>query len=106
MDRSNVIYLISETKSQDAIGQYVSEEARKMVYCDVRSVSMTEWFDAGRDGMKPSLCFIMFAPDYEGEKIVEYNGKRYGIYRTYVGRNERIELYTEEKGGITNGWTA
>lgn len=95
-----MINLISETKTQDEIGQFVSQETSRQVYCDVRSISASEWFDAGRDGYKPSLCFIMFAPDYAGERIVEYNGKRYGIYRTYVGRNERIELYAESKGGV------
>ncbi len=100
MDRSNVISLISETWTQDEIGQSISTETPRQVFCDVRSVSRQEWFDAGRDGLKPAFVFVMFAPDYEGEKIVEYDGKRYGIYRTYVGRNERIELYVEEKGGI------
>jgi len=28
---------------------------------------------------------------------------RYGIYRTYLGRNETIELYMERKVGVTNG---
>ena len=36
---------------------------------------------------------------YMGEKIVEYNGMRYGIYRTYIAGDD-IELYLEEKGGI------
>lgn len=100
MDRSNVISLIAETRTQDEIGQYISAETSRDVYCDVQSVSRQEWFNAGKDGLKPSYVFIMFAPDYEGEKIVEYNGKRYGIYRTYVGRNERIELYAESKSGV------
>lgn len=100
MDRSNVISLIAETRTQDEIGQYISTETERQVYCDVWSVSRQEWFDAGRDGLKPAYVFVMFAPDYAGETIVEYDGKRYGIYRTYVGRNERIELYAEEKGGI------
>lgn len=100
MDQSNVINLISEVQAQDDIGQFVSTEISRQVYCDVRSITRAEWFDAGRNGMQPALIFVMFAPDYEGEKIVEYNGNRYGIYRTYVGRNERIELYAEPKGGL------
>ena len=28
---------------------------------------------------------------------------RYGIYRTYIGRDETIELYLERKTGVTNG---
>lgn len=100
MDRSNVINLIQLTHSQDNIGQYVDSEIRKQVFCDVRSVSRSEWFDAGREGLQPSFVFIMFRPDYSGEKIIEYDGHRYGIYRTHVRRNEQIELYAEEKGGL------
>lgn len=109
MDRSNVIDLIQVTRTQDSIGQYIDTEIKKQVYCDVRSVSRSEWFDAGRDGLQPSFVFTMFRHDYSGEKIVEYAGNRYGIYRTYVGRNEQIELYAEEKGGlnvkVNNGQT-
>ena len=100
MDRSNVINMISETKTQDEIGQFVTEEAARQVFCDVRSISASEWLDAGREGFKPAYCFIMFSPDYAGERIVEYNGKRYGIYRTYEGKHERIELYVEAQGGV------
>lgn len=100
MDRSSVIKLISETYAQDAIGQYIPTEIEKQVFCDVRSVSRAEWFDAGRNGLHPEYVFTMFAPDYSDEKIIEYNGKRYGVYRTYAGRNEQLELYVESKGGL------
>lgn len=100
MDRSNVINLISEVHTQDAIGQFISTEQSRQVYCDVRSITRAEWFDAGRNGMQPTFIFTMFAPDYQDEKIVEFEGKRYGIYRTYLARNEQIELYAEAKGGV------
>ena len=100
MDRSNVIKLIKETSTQDSIGQYVPVEISKQVYCDVRSVTRTEWLEGGRNGMQPAYVFYMVAPDYEGEKIIEYDGKRYGIYRTYHARNDTIELYAEEKAGL------
>ena len=100
MDRSNIISLISEKHTQDSIGQFISEEVKRDVYCDVRSISRAEWFDAGRNGFQPTFIFTMFAPDYNGEKIVEFEGQRYGIYRTYRARNEQIELYVELKGGL------
>ena len=100
MDRSDIIYLVTENQTQDAIGQWISEETKRLVYCDVRSITREEWFNAGRDGVQPSFMFAMFSPDYQGEKIVEYNGTRYGVYRTYRGRKETMELYVEEKGGL------
>ena len=103
MDRSNVIFLIKETKTQDAIGQWISTEQKRQVYCNVMSISRSEWFDAGRDGFKPAYVFVMFEPDYEDEKIIEFEGQRYGVYRTYIRQDESIELYAELRGGLHVG---
>lgn len=74
-------------------------ETRRMVYCDVRSVTQSEWFEGGRNGLNPEYRFTMFAPEYHGENICEYNGNRYTIYRTYLARNEMIELYVQKEQG-------
>lgn len=103
MDRSNIIYLIGETYTTDEIGQYVPTEIKRAVYCNVRNISRAEWFEAGRSGLQPSYCLTVFEPDYQGEKIVEYEGRRYGVYRTYRTQNETLEIYVEEKGGIADG---
>jgi hypothetical protein len=44
----------------------------------------------------------MFNGDYQGETMLEFNGRTYAIYRTYLDRNDNLELYVERKGG-TNG---
>lgn len=100
MDRSDVIYLISVTYTTDGIGQKVPTETRKQVFCKMRSVSQSEWFEAGRNGLKAELQATMFAYDYSGEEICEYNGKRYGVYRTYFRGTDEIELYLERKAGL------
>ena len=100
MDRSRVITLIQTTYTVDKIGQQVPVEIGKDVFCNVSSVSAAEFFDAGRAGIKPEYRVTMFAPDYEQEEIVELDGKRYGVYRTYLGQNETVELYLERKAGV------
>lgn len=100
MDRSNVISLISKTYAADSIGQYVPTLVKRQVYCDVRSITRAEWYDAGRQGFKPDISFVMFAPDYQGEDEVEYNSRKYSIYRTYLAQNEALELYCQDIGGI------
>lgn len=100
MDRSTRIKLISETYTQDSIGQYVSEEAFTEVYAQANSISRNEWFEAGRNGLKAAIMFTIFAPEYNGELIIEHEGKRYGVYRTYTAKGDKIELYCEEKGGL------
>ena len=104
MDRSNVIYLISEVQTQNDFGGWVSSETKTEVFCDVRSITQTEWFEAGRNGIEhPEYIFIMNRNEYSGEKEVEFNGQRYGIFRTYAAKNEDIELHAEAKGGLHNG---
>ena len=100
MDRSNIITLISSTYAADAIGQLVPVERTRDVFCNLRSVTRSEWSAAGQLGLKPELTATMFAPDYEGEEIAEINGVRYGVYRTYRTRSDTIELYLERKAGV------
>lgn len=102
MDRSDVITLISLTKSQDDYGVWREAEARHDVFCNVGSVTRAEFFEGGRNGLNPQYVFTMFFGDYNNERIVEYKGERYSIYRTYHARTDTIELYAERKGG-TNG---
>lgn len=100
MDRSDVINLITETFTPDSIGQMVSTASTSQVFCNVQSVSQSEWFQGGQNGLKPEYKVTMFAPDYSGQKEVEYKGIKYGIYRTYLRQDELLELYLERKTGV------
>lgn len=102
MDRSTPIILITEDFEANDYGQLIPTESSRMVYAQVDSVTRSEFFEGGRNGLNPELVFRVFAPDYHYESIVEYDGKRYAIYRTYRARNEIIELYAERKGGVVN----
>lgn len=102
MDRSEQITLIRETKEQDEFGVWRISETETTVFCQVDSVTRDEFFDGGRNGLNPEYRFTLFYADYNGERTVEYKGKRYGVYRTYHARTDIIELYAERKGG-TNG---
>ena len=66
------------------------------------SVSRREFYEAGRNGLNPEYMFTVFAGDYNGERVVEYNGARYAVYRTYRTRTDYIEIYAQREGG-TNG---
>ena len=66
------------------------------------SVTRSEFYEAGRNGLNPEYRFTMFFGDYSGESVVEYNGDTYSVYRTYLRKTDIIELYVERKGG-TNG---
>lgn len=104
MDRSNVIKLISSTRQQDDYGVWQETLEERSVYCNVQSVSQSEFFEGGRNGLNPEYKFTVFFGDYDGETLVEYEGLTYAVYRTYQKRNDTLELYVERKGGV-NGKT-
>lgn len=98
MNRVSIAYLVKETYSQNEYGVYTSDLCKKKVYCDVNSVAQQEWFEGGRNGLNPRYRFRMFKYDYCGEKIIEYQGTQYSVYRTYEC-NDTIDLYVELKKG-------
>lgn len=100
MDRSRAIYLIKNDKQQNQYGVWEDNTTERKVFAEVTSVGQSEWFEGGRQGLNPQLRFRMFAYDYQGESLLKYNNTIYSIYRTYVDKDEIIELYTELKKGV------
>ena len=84
----------------DAIGNPLTTEQKREVFCEPSGVRSSEWQEAGRKGMKAAEVLKVFWLDYDGEKIVEYRGRRYGVYRTYPADDEHTELHLEEKAGV------
>lgn len=103
--RNDVITLIGEKFSQDNLGIWQEpEETGRDVFAEVRSASRAEFFKAAQIGNRCSYVFLVFSLDYEGESIVQWNGRRYSIYRTFQNIAEDVvELYAEERAGVTNG---
>lgn len=93
------ITLIAEVISKDSLGMSEKTYSRKDVLCEVNSVTRQEFFEAGRSGLNPSYEMTVFSGDYSGEKVLEYKGEQYGIYRTYR-TGDYMELYVERKGGL------
>ena len=102
MDKSRVAYLISDTYTQDELGIFQHTQTSRKVFVNVSSVTQTEWFNGGRNGLNPAYRFTMFEYDYQGESVIQYDGINYAIYRTYITDDDRIELYAELKKGNDN----
>lgn len=99
MDRSDVVYLVKEIQTQDENGVFHTTEKKRKVYANVQSVTMSEWFEGGRNGLNPIYRFVVYQPDYHEEEIVEYKGNKYSVYRFYQSKNDNIELYVQLKEG-------
>ena len=103
--RNDVITLIREHFSQDHLGIWQEpEETSRDVFAEVRSAGRAEFFKAAQIGNRCSYVFLVFSLDYEGESIVQWNGRRYSIYRTFQNiAKDVVELYAEERAGVTDG---
>lgn len=90
--------LISQTLTKDDYGVEVVTEKERTVLCEVNSISQSEFFAAANTELQPELKFSVFFGDYENESVVEFQGNRYAVYRTYRA-GDYMELYVERKTG-------
>lgn len=93
------IYLVAETYAANTYGVLVPTLEERKIYARVTSVTSAEWFEGGRNGLNPEFRMLVFAPEYNGEEILKYNGVYYTIYRTYQTANGIMELYVEKRKG-------
>ena len=107
----DVINLVEQNGYYDKNKVYRTQRTSRQVFAKVESINRSEFFNAGRIGLNPQLLFRVFKGDYNGESIVEYNGRIYSVYRTFDSQqsnfrnsekellSDYIELYTERKVG-------
>ena len=95
----DVIKLIETVPTKDKYGVLHLEEKKRQVFAKVESVTQTEFFKGGQNGLRPQYKMTMFGPDYNSEELLEYNGEQYAIYRTFSPRPDEIELYVEFRKG-------
>ena len=94
----DVLTLIAQTVTPDKNGIETITEAEKVVYCDVDSISQSEFYAAADTELNPEYRFTIFFGDYNGQRVVKFHGNRYAIYRTYRD-GDNLELYAERKIG-------
>lgn len=96
----DTVKLIAETRTQNARGQYVVTETKSDdILCEVASITRMEWDGAQQRGYDAEICLKIFFGDYSGQRIAEWNGERFEIYRHYQD-GDRIELYLGRKVGV------
>ena len=98
--KDGVIYFLESTVTKDAYGVEHESFTSREVLCRVFSITRTEFFSAGRNGLNPEYMFKIFSGDYAGERTCKYEDMTYAIYRTYNPPGEDyIELYAQTEGG-------
>ena len=100
---NDVLFFPVVTKTEDELGQVEEvEEYSRMAFCEKKSTPQSEFFEAGRNGIKANCVLIPNTLDYNGESTVRYKDKVYSVYRTYERADDRIELYCEVRLGDQN----
>lgn len=96
----NIAYLIKEgDKTYDEYLNERVETTRRMVYVQPRSVYNSEFYNASILGLHPSITLTLAnRADYEGEKMVEFEGKVYSVIRAdWRAQRDSLDLILEEK---------
>lgn len=91
----------------DKYGNEFIPEEKTQVFCRVDSVSRSEFYQAGQNGLKPEIVFTLSSFwDYAGQKLVRHadhtgTEREYTVIRTYRTPDGGIEITCEER--IANG---
>lgn len=93
MKKVGIVYLITESPEARGVLTAASETRRK-TFCEERSLSMSEVYQARASGFSPKIRLRLPQDfEYHGETLCEYKGERYQIIRDY--RDEKTGDSTE-----------
>ena len=94
---NNEITLISRVKTGlDKLHQPLFEEKRLTILCRKRSITRSEFYQANKAGLKPSLVVEIRNFEYENQEFAKFEGKQYRILKTYPIDSEILELTLSE----------
>lgn len=94
MKRYDVLELIEEAPSVHGVFEEPVQNTRQ-VFCEVRSVSRSEWYSAQAQNIQADIVFALTVDaDYDGEKELIFHGQKFRVIRTYM-TEDGIELTCE-----------
>lgn len=99
MNFNGAVTLIKRGWTNDAYGIQRETSQTHTVFCNVESITASEFFNASQTGLKPEFRFTIYSAEYDGETLVQFNGERLNVYRTYQRSKDLVELYTTKDAG-------
>lgn len=99
----SVAYLYKDgAKTYDEYLNEHIERTSRMVFVQPKSVYNSEFYNASVLGLHPSITLTLSnRADYEGEKLVEFEGKMYSVIRAdWKAQRDSITLILEEKTNV------
>ena len=99
MVRADIVTLIAERPGAHGVYEEPQYDRRK-VYAEIRSIGMTESYQARATGLNPEIKLrLSHSFEYKGEKLAEVKGVRYRVLRTWMDESDGIELTLERVEG-------
>lgn len=100
MKRVGIVYLITESPEARGVLDTPTETRRK-TYCEEKSLSLTEVYQARATGHAPTIRLVLPQDfEYKGETVCVYKGERYAIIRDYRDeKSDSTELTLERIRG-------
>lgn len=99
MNNVSKISLISKTYATNEIGVPVATETKLSRYAEKSSISQSEFYEAGMQGLQPMARYTVRMTEYSGEDEIEDGSERLTVYRTYNRTDGRVELYVAKRKG-------
>ena len=95
----NKCSLVDITTSENDYGETTKTETKTELFCAELPVTSNEFFNASQSGIKVQKMLAVNSNEYNMESLVEYNSKRFSIYRYYQRSDGYTELYCAERIG-------
>ncbi|MDM8151643.1 phage head closure protein [Priestia megaterium] len=89
---NEILYLVKpreETQNEEGF-PVPGEDTRRQIFANEKSIRGNEFYIASQSGYTLDTMFEIHSLDYEGEKVVEYEFKRYRVVRTYERKQDEI----------------
>ena len=93
---------MKERLSLDDVCILISGDKQEVLFCHKLSVGANAFYHYGEKGLKPDILLAIHTEEYAGEEIMEFNGVRYAITRTYERPDGLVELTGTRKAGFNH----
>lgn len=103
MTDDSITLIARKIVGKDTRAKPIYEPVSTEVLCFTEPVSRSEFFSAGQIGIDPEALVIVNPAVYNGEKQVEFHGKKMSVYRTYERSENELELYLQLVLGQNGG---
>lgn len=88
----------------DILALIQPDGSSREVFCSLRSVGRSEFYQANASGYKPEMVFVLADYlEYNEEILAEHNGQRYRVIRSYR-TGQQLELVATKASAEEAEW--